>query len=148
MANNLLRVDPFGDVARFDPLHSLEDIFRDFRMMPSLRNLEAEPRIRVDVSETDDAYLVKAEVPGVKKSDIKVAIDGNQVSISAEVRKEEEKKSRSTVRTERYYGQHARSFSLPQEVDDTKSKAEYRDGILELTLPKRPGTGGRQLTIQ
>lgn len=148
MANNLMRFDPFGDIARFEPFRDIEELFKDFRMMPALRGLEAEPRIRMDMSETDQAYTVKAEIPGVKKDDIKVSINGNQVSISAEVRKEEDKKSGSMVRSERYYGQQYRSFTLPQEVDDTKAEAKYQDGMLELTLPKRPGTGGKQLAIK
>ena len=115
--------------------------------MPGLRGTETEPRIRMDMSETDQAYTVKAEIPGVNKDDIKVSIDGNQVSISAEVRKEEEKKSGNMMHSERYYGQQYRSFTLPQDVDDAKSEAKYHDGILELTLPKKPGTGGKQIAI-
>lgn len=74
-------------------------------MMPALRGIESEPRIRMDVSETDQAYMLKAAMPGVKKDEIKVAIDGKQVSITAEVKKEEDKKSGSMIRSERYYGQ-------------------------------------------
>ncbi len=148
MAGNLVRFDPFGDIARLDPFRNIDEIFKDFRMMPGLRGMEPEARLRVDLTETDQAYIVKAEIPGVKKDDIKVAIDGNQVSVSAEVRKEEEDTSGNLMRSERYYGQVYRSFTLPQEVDDTQAEARYQDGILELMLPKRPGTGGRQLTIQ
>lgn len=144
---NIMRFDPFGDIARFEPFRNIDDLLKDFRMMPTVRGIESEPRIRMDVSETDKAYLVKAEIPGVKKDDIKVAIDGNQVSITAEVKKEDEKKTGSMIRSERYYGQEYRSFTLPQEVDDTKAEAKYQDGMLELTLPKKPGTGGKQLAI-
>lgn len=147
MANNLMRFDPFGDIARFEPFRNMDELFKDFRMVPALRGIESEPRIRMDVSETDQAYTVKAEIPGVKKDDIKVAIDGNQVSITAEVKKVEDKKSGSMIRSERYYGQQYRSFTLPQEVDDTKAEAKYQDGMLELTLPKKPGTGGKQLAV-
>lgn len=148
MANKLMRFDPFGDIARLDPFRNIDDLLKDFRLTPTLRGVESEPRIRMDVSETDQAYLVKAEIPGVKKDDIKVAIEGNQVSITAEVKKEEEKKSGSMIRSERYYGQQYRSFTLPQEVDDTKAEAKYQDGMLELTLPKKPGTGSKQLAIK
>lgn len=147
MANNIKRFDPFGEIARFEPFRNFEDFFKEFRMMPSLRGSEPEPRIRMDMSENDKAYTVKAEIPGVKKDDIKVSIDGNQVSISAEVRQEEEKKSGNMMHSERYYGQQYRSFTLPQDVDDAKAEAKYHDGILELTLPKKPGTGGKQLTV-
>lgn len=145
---NIIRFDPFGDIVRFEPFRNIDDLFKDFRAMPALRGVESEPRIRMDVSETDQAYLVKAEIPGVKKDDIKVAIDGNQVSITAEVKKEEEKKSGSMIRSERYYGQQYRSFTLAQDVDDTKAEAKYQDGMLELTLPKKPGTGGKQLAVK
>ncbi|MDP3842020.1 MAG: Hsp20/alpha crystallin family protein [Oxalobacteraceae bacterium] len=145
---NIMRFDPFGDIARLDPFRNIDDLLKDFRLTPTLRGVESEPRIRMDVSETDQAYLVKAEIPGVKKDDIKVAIEGNQVSITAEVKKEEEKKTGSMIRSERYYGQQYRSFTLPQEVDDTKADAKYQDGMLELTLPKKPGTGSKQLAIK
>jgi HSP20 family protein len=84
----------------------------------------------------------------VKKEDIKVSIDGNQVTISAETKEEKEATTAGVLRSERYYGQQYRSFSLPQEVDNTKAEAKYNDGILELKLPKRPGGGGKQLTVQ
>lgn len=145
---NLTRYDPFGDIARFEPFRNIEELLRDFRMAPALRNFEAEPRIRIDLAETDQAYTMKAEIPGAKKEDIKVAIDGNQVTLSAEVRQETEEKVGNMLRTERYYGEQSRTFSLPQEVDDTQAVAKYSDGILELTLPKKPGTSRKQLQIQ
>jgi HSP20 family protein len=147
IANNLTRFNPFGDIARFEPFRNFEEFFKDFGMMPGWRGGEPEPRIRMDMSETDQEYMVKAEIPGVKKEDIKVSINGNQVSISAESRKEEDTKTGNMVRSERYYCQQYRSFSLPQEVDDAKAEAKYHDGILELTLPKKPGSGGKQLAI-
>lgn len=149
MAGNLMRFDPLREIARFDPLRSMDDLLREFSVMPSLRGLEPEPRIRMDVEETDQAYQIKAEIPGVKKEDIKIAIDGNNVSISAEVKEEKEEKSAGNmVRSERYYGQQYRSFNLPQDVDDTKAEAKYQDGVLSLSLPKKAGSGGKQLTIQ
>jgi HSP20 family protein len=148
MANNLMRFDPFAEIARFDPFSNLDDVFKDLRVAPAWRGVEAAPRIRMDMTETDKEYTVKAEIPGVKKDEIKVSIVGNQVSISAEVRKEEEKKEGNMMRSERYYGQQFRSFTLPEEVDESKSVAKYNDGILELTLPKKPGTGAKQLAIQ
>ncbi|MCE2858975.1 MAG: Hsp20/alpha crystallin family protein [Oxalobacteraceae bacterium] len=148
MASNLTRFDPVREIARFDPFRNMEDFIRDFSLMPALRGMETGQVIRMDIAETDTAYTIKAEVPGVKKEDIKVAVDGNQVTISAETKEEKEEKSLNRLRSERYYGQQYRSFTLPQEVDDTKSQAKYHDGILEMTLPKRPGTGGKQITIQ
>ena len=134
---NITRFDPFSELTRFNPFG--EDFFRGFAVRPMFHGLEGEPQIRLDVAEDDKAYTVKAEIPGVKKSDIKVSIDGNQVSISAEVKK--------VVRSERYYGSVSRSFSLAQDVDQATAEAKYNDGVLELTLPKMPGGSARQLTV-
>lgn len=149
MAGNLTRFDPLREMMRFDPFRNTEDFFREFSMMPSLRGFEAEPRIRLDVSETDQAYQIHAEIPGVKKDDIKIAIDGNKVSISAELKEEKEDKTGANmVRSERYYGQQYRSITLPQDVDDSKAEAKYQDGVLSLSLPKKPGAGAKQISIQ
>jgi HSP20 family protein len=148
MPSNLTRFDPFGDVARFDPFNGLENFFRDFRIKPALSEFEAEPRIKMDISETDKAYTIKAEIPGVKKEDIKVDIARNQVSISVETNREtEQKEGERVVRSERYFGRQYRSFTLPQEIDDGKAGAKYHDGILELALPKKAGNGGKKLVI-
>lgn len=144
----LTRFDPFREMTRLDPFRNVEDLFKEFSLMPSLRGVEPEPRIRVDVSETDQAYTVKADIPGVKKEDIKIAIEGSTVSISATTQQEKEEKIGNVMRTERYSGEQYRSFSLPQEVDDTKAEAKYQDGVLSLTLPKKTGTGGKQITVQ
>jgi HSP20 family protein len=144
-----MRFDPFADIANFDPMAGFGDLLRDFRVRPNWPAMQAEPRIRMDVSESDAAYTVRAEIPGARKEDIKVSVDGNMVTISAETRHEKEEKSgEKVVRRERYYGQQTRSFSVAQEVDQSKSSARYQDGILELTLPKKPGgNGARQIAI-
>lgn len=145
---NLMRYDPFNDIARFDPFRDIEDLMRDYRLVPAWRGADAAPPIRIEVTESDQAYALKAEIPGVKKEDIKVAIDGHQVTLSAEIKRESETKEQNMLRSERYYGQQSRSFTLPQEVDDAQAVAKYHDGILELTLPKKPGTAPKQLQIQ
>jgi HSP20 family protein len=151
MANNLIARDPFGALTRFDPFTDIDEIFRDFLTMPTagLRGREATPRIRVDISETEQAYTVVAEIPGVNKEDIKVSVEGNRVSINAEVKEEKRAEDAGRlVRSERFFGQQYRSFTLPMEVDDAAAEAKYHDGILELTLPKKAGGGGTQLSIQ
>ena len=145
---NLTRWDPFGDVTRFglfdQPCDNL--VRRFFRSIP-VRD-ETAMTISVDVNESDKAYTVKAEIPGVSKDDISVAIDGNQVSISAEVKKEkEEKEGEKVLHSERYYGSVYRSFTLPMDVDQSKSEAKYANGVLELTLPKKAGAAAKQLEI-
>ena len=143
---NITRFDPFGDLARFDPF----DFEPALRLPRSLwRNLPEAPQIKMDVSEDEKGYKVKAEIPGVNKDDIKVSIDGNQVSISAEVKKEsEEKKGETVIRSERYYGKQYRAFGLPADVDSTKTEAKYADGVLELVMPKKEGNAPKQVTVK
>jgi HSP20 family protein len=150
MANNLIQRDPFGGLARLDPFTDIDEIFRDFFGSPVLqRGRDVASRIRVDITETDQAYQIKAEIPGVNKDDIKVSVDGNRVSINAEVKEEKQTdEGGRIVRSERMYGQQYRSFTLPQEVDDTSAQARYLDGVLELSLPKKAGAGAKQLSIQ
>ena len=146
--NNLTRFHPFRDLVRTDPLRDVEDFFRDMRMFPTMRGIEPEPRIRMDISETEQAYTLKADIPGVNKEDIKVAVDGNVISISAETKRETDTDSNSKqLGSERYYGLQYRSVTLAQEVDDSQAEATYQNGVLVLTLPKKPNSGGKQLTI-
>ena len=145
MSTNLTR--------RPDPL---EDFFRGFFVRPvdfgghPLANVSTDaPQMRVDVKEKADAYEVHAELPGMKKEDIHVHIDGPVVSISAERKQEKETKEGDKVlRTERYFGKVSRSFQLAQEIDEAQVTAKYTDGVLELTLPKKAATQARRITIQ
>jgi HSP20 family protein len=147
MANNLTRFDPFAELARFEPFHGVEEWLRDFNLRPALRDWNVEPRIKIDVTETDAAYTVKAEIPGVKKEDIKVEVESNEVSISAELKRESEEKSGKTLRTERYYGQQRRCFTVAHGIDELNVVAKYAEGVLTLTLPKKAGKTGKQVTV-
>ena len=145
---NLTRFNPINELARLDPFSDMGDWFKGFALRPVLRDLEAEPQIKVEVSEEDKAYRVKAEIPGVKKEDIQVSVEANRVSISAELKKErEEKKGEKLIRSERYYGKVSRSFLLDQEIDDSGAQAKYADGVLELALPKKPGSDAKRITV-
>ena len=145
---NITPFDLFNDVARFTPFN-VSDFFKGFQVQPWLTDVNFEPQIKIELYEDDNSYTVKAELPGVDKEDIKVEIDGKQVSISAEVRREkEEKKGKMTLRSERYYGKQYRSFSLGQFVDESKAEAKYQNGVLELKLPKKNGTAGKTIKIQ
>jgi HSP20 family protein len=105
-------------------------------------------RFPIDVSEDEKAYKVRAEIPGFQKDEIKVSVDGNQVSITAETRKEkEEKKGEQLIMQECYCGKQYRVFTLPQAVDDAKTAARYSDGVLELTLPKKAGAAAATIAI-
>jgi HSP20 family protein len=107
------------------------------------------PRMKVDVAEKNGAYTVTAELAGVKKEDIQVTIDGSEVTLAAEVKREREvTQDERVLHTERTFGKVSRSFSLPQEVDESKAEAKFRDGVLELTLPKKAAAARKQVTIQ
>ena len=104
--------------------------------------------IKVEVKESNGDYTVQAEMPGVKKEDINVQIDGNRVAISAEVKREsEQKEGERVLRSERYYGAVARSFTLANEIDEAKATAKFENGVLSLTLPKKAAASGRKLAI-
>lgn len=140
-----------ADIAKFDPFgNPFESAFR--RMLrPMWRDFETEmaPDIKLDVAETNDAYTVKAELPGVKKEDIDVRVEGNVVSIGAETRREKEVKEGSrTIRSERYYGSLQRAFTLGQDVDAGATSASYADGVLTLNLPKRPGGDRKKIAVK
>lgn len=143
---NLTRFEPFRELARFEPFGDMDDWFRKMSLRPFLREgMEIEPQIKMDVKEADGKYLVNAEIPGVNKNDIHVTIEGNRVSISAEVKKEkEEKEGEKVIRSERSYGMASRSFTLADEVDQSQVQAKYNNGVLELTLPKKPGSSSRK----
>ena len=140
---NVTRYDPFNVDSVFD------DFFKGFLVRPmQMEGIPKAPQIKMDVHENDRSYIVKAEVPGVKKEDIHVSIDGNTVSISAEVKQEsEQKEGEKLLRSERYYGQVARSFSLGSDIDEAGAEARYNDGVLELNLPKKAAASARKLTI-
>ncbi|WP_088286446.1 Hsp20/alpha crystallin family protein [Ideonella sp. A 288] len=139
---NDLRVN---DLFKLEPLEgNLFNLLRPWR----LEGPERAPQIRIDLSEADGSYAVKAEIPGVRKEDIDVRIDGNQVTISAEVKQEkEEKEGQRVLRSERQYGFASRSFTLADTVDEAKVEARYQDGVLQLTLPKRSPATQKRITI-
>jgi len=142
-----------ANIARFDPFNDLvDDLFKGFLVRPMVyegAQPAAQPRVRLDVTEKDGAYVVAADLPGVKKEDIQVAIDGAQVTLSAEVKREKDvAEGERVLHTERSYGKLTRSFSLPQELDEAKAEAKFRDGVLELTLPKKAAAARKAITIQ
>jgi HSP20 family protein len=138
-------------LTRFD--EAFDDLLRGFFVRPvsfeGSHGAAGAAQFRVEVSETEQAYTIRAEIPGVKKEDINIAIDGDQVAITAEVKNEKEAKDGERVlRSERYYGKVYRAFALGQPVDENGANAKYADGILELTLPKKAATQAKRITIQ
>lgn len=140
--NELRPIDPFSPDPFGDGFRAL---LRPWRFdAPDLA-----PRIKLDVAETDDRYEVKAEIPGVRKEDIDVRVDGSTVTISAEQTAEkEEKKGSRILRQERQQGYASRSFTLACPVDDSRAEASYRDGVLDLTLPKKEAASSKRLDVQ
>jgi HSP20 family protein len=140
---NLTRYSPLDDV--------VDDLFRGFFVRPVRYEGQANTgaAFRVDVAENDKAYTLRAELPGVKKEDIHVTIDGDTVAVSAEVKAEKEDKNGERVlRSERYTGKLYRAFTLGQAMDEASATAKYGEGVLELTLPKKAAVQAKRITIQ
>lgn len=127
----------------------VDELFRGFFVKPvGLPSELPVQQIKMDVTEQEGAYVVHAEIPGVNKDDIQVDIDGNQVSISAEVKRDNTVKDGERVlRSERYRGQVARSFQLAHDIDEARASAAFNNGVLALTLPKKSTSTSKRLTI-
>jgi len=141
-----------ANITRFTPFDDMfDDVLRGFFVRPVAFEGPGAgaPQFRVDVTEDNGAYTVRADIPGVKKDDIHITIDGNQVGISAEVKREKDvKEGERVLRSERYYGKTSRTFSLDQEVDEAAASAKYANGVLELTLPKKVAPKAKRIAIQ
>ncbi len=128
-----------------------EDFFRDapgFFVKP-LHGERLPAPIKLDVKETPTAYAVDAEVPGVAKDDIQITIEGNVVTLRAEVKQQDvQRDGERVLRSERYRGAVSRAFQLPQDIDEAASKARYDNGVLHLTLPKKAAATGQRLTVE
>ena len=143
MANQLTRNNLF------------DDFFKEFAPGFFIKPLHGDPlptaaQIRIDVKESDSAYTVLAEVPGVPKEDISVSIDGSVVTLRAEIKQQDSQggEGEKPLRTERYYGAVSRSFQLPQDIDQAAAKAKCENGVLQLTLPKKQAGGAQKLVIE
>lgn len=131
-----------------------DDFFKDMNPGFYVRPLHGDPlpspgQMKVDVHENDGGFLVTAEIPGVPKEEINVSVDGNVITLSAEVRQRDEKtEGEKLLRSERYYGRVSRSFQLPVDIDASGCQAKYEHGVLTLNLPKKQGGRGQRLTIE
>ena len=138
-------------LSRYEPLVGrLDGLFNELLRpgFPSDTGAATEPLpLRVDVKETADAYILTAELPGVKKEAIAVEIERNEVTISAETVREAAAEGEKWLRTERTYGKAARRFVLPQELDEARVAARFDLGVLSLTLPKKAAPVGRKVQI-
>lgn len=145
----LTRFNPFRAQTRFDPITDFDELVRGLALRPLMRDLDtAAAEMRMDVQEDDKAFLVSLDIPGANKDDIDVTVEGNQVTVQAEVKSEQTHHDSKHLYTERYAGRSFRSFVLPQDVDRERCDAQYENGVLMLTLPKKAGSQPRRLAIQ
>lgn len=138
-----------ANIARYNPVDEMfNELTRGFFVRPLGLPAQPDLQVRLDVKEDDKAYKVRAEIPGVKKEDIHVDVEGSHVSVRAEVKAEkEQKEGEKVIYSECSYGMVSRGFDLPTDVDAQGAKAEYKDGVLNLTLPKKAGAQTRRISI-
>lgn len=138
-----------ANISRYNPFDELfNEMSRGFFVKPFAAPEGVEPQMKLDVKEDEKAYTVRADIPGAKKEDIQIDIDANGVTVRAELKREkEEKKDEKVIYSERSYGMVSRSFSLPAEVDPDGARAEYKDGVLNLVLPKKSNGQARRLSV-
>ncbi|MCX7692858.1 Hsp20/alpha crystallin family protein [Tepidimonas taiwanensis] len=129
-----------------------DEFFRDLAPGFYIRPLHGEPlpqQIKLDVSESDNAYTIAAELPGVNKDAIHVTVENNVVTISAEVKQEDTKRDGDKVlHSERYFGAVSRTLALPGDVDEAQASAKFENGVLTLTLPKKVAVAGKRIRIE
>jgi len=145
------------NLVKWDPFKELEDVSNRLNRIFGRTPARAEPDREmlavadwapsVDISETDTAYLVKTEIPGVKKEDVKVTIQDGMLTIQGERKQEKEEKGKKFHRIERCYGSFARSFRVPDDADEKSVKAEFKDGMLNVTLSKSEKAKPKQINI-
>ncbi len=141
------------NITRWEPFRDFDDFFRQYSPFFSRglrRNGEegAEWKPLADISETDKEYLIKAELPEVKKEDVKVTFDDGVITISGERRQEKESKDENEIRVESFYGSFSRSFSLPDNVDPKAIRAESKDGVLKIRIPKVATPAAKKVAIE
>ena len=142
------RWNPISQLSRIDPFFDFEDLFRGVGMRPSIaRDYERTLDMRLDVNEDDKEYIVNVDMPGVKKDDIDISVEGHQVTVRAEVKREKSSGKGKELYNERYSGQAYRTFSLPSEIDSGNAKAAYDGGVLTLTLPKKADSAVKHLPV-
>lgn len=136
----------WNDITKFDSFTNLDEFFKV--SLPVSVGMASPSVIKVDISENDVAFTLRAEIPGTKKEDVKVHIEGNRVSIRAETKQEKEKKEgERVIRREIYSGSSSRNITLSSYVDESRVEAKFENGRLELLLPKKKGGNSKQIEI-
>ena len=146
---DITRYSPFRGLSRLDPFgRDMDDFFKGFFLTPISLDKMPDAQIPIDITEDDKGFKVRAEMPGFNKEEINVSVNGDQVSISAETKKEkEEKKGDKIIHRECYYGKQFRSFTLPQAADEANVTAKYENGVLSLELAKKAGSSTTKIKV-
>jgi HSP20 family protein len=140
--------NPLRELTRFEPLGDFDQVLRRLSLPQFSKEYERALDMRLDISEDDHGYSVTIDMPGVRKENIEVVVEGTQVTVSAEVDREVSKEKGKQIYSERFSGRAYRSFSLPMPVDSARVKAHYDGGILKLELPKQHSTQQRRIAVQ
>lgn len=141
------------NITRWEPFREIEDMFRQYSpfFTRALRR-NGEDGVgwtpAADITETDKEYLIKAELPEVKKEDVKVTLDNGALTISGERRQEKEQKEENEIRVERFYGTFSRTFALPDNIDPKGIRAETKDGVLRVHIPKTEVSTSKPVMIE
>jgi len=142
-------------IVKWDPFREIEDMFDRYTKAVGWPQRSGQELTaagdwapRVDIVEADKEFIIKAEIPEVKKEDVKVTVDSRVLTIRGERRREKEEKDKKFHKIERYYGSFTRSFTLPDDVDETKIEAIFKDGMLNLHLPKASGEKSKKIEVK
>lgn len=140
------------NLTRWQPFREMEEMFRQYSpfLSPSLRRRDDGTAWAPvsDITETDKEYLIKAELPEVKKEDVKITLEDGIITISGERKQEKEHKDQNEIRVESFYGSFSRSFSLPENIDAKNVRAESKDGVLKVHIPKTENSKAHPVTIE
>ena len=141
------------NITRWEPFREMEDIFRQYSpfFAGALRRNSGEGTgwsPVADISETAQEYLIKAQLPEVKKEDVKITLDNGVITIAGERRMEKEQQEANEIRVESFYGTFSRSFALPENIDANAIRAEQKDGVLKVRIPKTKEAAPRKIAIE
>lgn len=141
------------NITRWEPFREFEDMFRQYspfsgRALRRVGGEGAQWAPLADISETDKEYVIKAELPEVKKEDVKITLENGMITIAGERRHEKEQKDENEIRIESFYGSFSRSFSLPENIDAKGIRAESKDGVLRVRIPKTQAASAKPISIE
>jgi len=147
MAMDIIRRDPFKELTTLrEEIDRIFDSF--FGRVPAVAEREVAWLPALNLEETDDEFIVKVELPGLKKEDVKIHLTDDSLTISGERKMEKEEKGKTYHRVEMAYGRFQRTITFPSEVEPDKARATYKDGILTITVPKSEKAKPKEIEIE